>query len=407
MRSVELWCLLAATGFALGVACGDGTGVKELRATIAPPVGGGISMGGGALGGSAVTTELASLVLDDVPPGKLAWIAHEFRLERDEKLDHAHEFAFVYARDGMHLLATGPESRELRAGEGAAIGAGANHRHEAESSLSVFWEIRLALPGSEAPVDDARLVFESGPLEGIPDTPMAAFVHVTVPEGGQTSIHTHPGPELIYQLAGRIEYQNAIIGSIEIGPGAVEGIPPGVPVQKRNPFEGDAQFLSWFLVDASEPFASQAGFAEPDMRGKNVALVSKGARIVGVSSTFGGGGNESAWGANNAIDGAPGTQWSTAGDGDDAWIEIELPSRTHVTSIGFWTRAMSSSAQILSFRVIADGGDVHGPFELKGAAAIHYFETDLKATRLRFEALETSGGNTGAVDIEVYGSPSN
>ena len=356
--------LLVALSVAVAAAFGGGAGVEEFQATVAPPAGGGVSMGGGALGGSAITTELASLVLDDVPPGKVAWIAYEVRLKPDEKLDHSHEFAFVYATNGKRLLVTGPESRELRAGEAAAVPAGAAHRHEAKSSLSVFWEIRLALPGSEVPVDDARLLFESGPLEGIPENPMAAFVHVTVPQEGETSVHTHPGPELIYQLSGRIEYQNAIIGSIEIGPGAVEGIPPGVPVQKRNPFERDAEFLSWFLVDTSEPFASQARFAEPAIRGENVALVERGARIVGVSSTFGGGDNASAWGANKAIDGAPGTQWSTAGDGDNAWIEIELPSRTHVTSIGFWTRTMGSSAQILSFRVVTDGGGVHGPFEV-------------------------------------------
>jgi len=48
---------------------------------------------------------------------------------------------------------------------------------------------------------------------------------------------------------------------------------------------------------------------------------------------------------------------------------------------------------------------VAGPFELGGAGAPRYFPTDLTAKRLRFENVSTNGGNTGAVEIEVYGSP--
>ena len=66
---------------------------------------------------------------------------------------------------------------------------------------------------------------------------------------------------------------------------------------------------------------------------------------------------------------------------------------------------MGASAQIFSFRVITDSGEVHGPFELAGAASIYYFDTDLTAKRLRFENVTSSGGNTGALEIEVYGEP--
>ena len=251
----------------------------------------------------------------------------------------------------------------------------------------------------------AKVIFDSGPLEGIPDGPLAVFVHVLVPKDGQTSVHTHPGPELIYQISGRIEYQNAIIGSIDMDPGLVKWIPPWVAVQKRNPFEQDAEFLSWFLVDAAEPFAFPARFPTPVGKGKNVAAQGKGARVVGASSVFGSNVYDSEWGANNAIDGDPRSQWSTDGDGGKAWIEIELPTKTHVTSVGFWTRTMSASAQIFSFRVIADSGEVDGPFELSDASTVHYFDTDLTTRHLRFEAIETSGGNTGAVEIEIYGDP--
>ena len=139
--------------------------------------------------------------------------------------------------------------------------------------------------------------------------------------------------------------------------------------------------------------------------GDNLALLSEGARVVGTSSNFGGADQGATWGGSKAIDGDPTTEWSTDGDGDDAWIEIELAAETLVTGVGFWTRTMGPSAQVRAFRVVSDRGDVVGPFEVGDAAAMHYFETDITARRLRFEVTESSGGNTGAVEVGVRGSP--
>ena len=243
------------------------------------------------------------------------------------------------------------------------------------------------------------------PLEGVPERPLAAFVHVLVPPGGQTSVHTHPGPELIYQLSGNIEYENALIGTKEMGPGQIEGIPPGVAVQKRNGLQDDAQFLSWFLVDTAEPFASPARFSIQEVKSENIALLQQGARVIRVSSNYGNGSDDSTFGADKALDGDPSTGWSSNGDGDNAWIEIELPTETRVASIGFWTRTMGTSAETFSFRLITDRGEVYGPFDLPDAASIHYFDTDFTAKHLRFENVSSSGGNTGAIEIEVYGEP--
>lgn len=138
--------------------------------------------------------------------------------------------------------------------------------------------------------------------------------------------------------------------------------------------------------------------------GTNLALMAGGAKIAGVSSNYGGD-NTGSYGANNAIDGNPSTQWSSNGDGNKAWIEIELPAKGHITSIGFWSRTMGSSAEIRTFRMIADGGQAYGPFTLADAGSVHYFAVDFTAQRLRFEAVDTSGGNTGAVEIEIYGTP--
>ena len=56
----------------------------------------------------------------------------------------------------------------------------------------------------------------------------------------------------------------------------------------------------------------------------NLASLDAGARIVAVSSNFGGGANDGSWGANSAIDGRKTTAWSTNGDGDAGFVEIAL-----------------------------------------------------------------------------------
>jgi len=155
----------------------------------------------------------------------------------------------------------------------------------------------------------------------------------------------------------------------------------------------------------SEEYTFRTGPAAAEGGQPNLARPENGARLVGVSSNYGGGADDSSFGALNALDGNPATQWSSDGDGDAAWIEIELAAETRVTRISFWTRTMGSLAEIHSFQIVTDKGETIGPFNLADAAQAYYFETDFTAQRLRFEAVTTSGGNTGAVEIEVYGEP--
>jgi quercetin dioxygenase-like cupin family protein len=235
-------------------ACGDDSG-GELES-------GDRGAGVGALGGSAETKTLARARLERRPPGALAWVAHEVRLAPGQAIEHAHELAFVYGRRGEHML-RGAGDEALTEGRGAPVPAGEPHRHVAGDEAAALWEIRLARPGAPAPPGErgARRVFESEPLEGIPDRPVASLIEVTVPpRGGRTTVHTHPGPEFIYQLSGEIDYQNAIVGTKRLGPGGAEGIPPNTAVQKRNPYADPASFLSLFLVDPDQPFAPKADF---------------------------------------------------------------------------------------------------------------------------------------------------
>ena len=154
---------------------------------------------------------------------------------------------------------------------------------------------------------------------------------VKVPPGGETSVHTHPGPEFIYQLSGGIDcqgYQNDIFGMLQITNGDIEGIPPTTSVQNRNPSGGTVAFLSWFLVDLSQPFASPA-FSHDTGLGINLASLRNGVSVAAVSSNFGEGGIYSTFGAADAIDWDPPTEWSSASDGDTAWIDVELASETN------------------------------------------------------------------------------
>ncbi len=136
----------------------------------------------------------------------------------------------------------------------------------------------------------------------------------------------------------------------------------------------------------------------------NLASAERGATVTGFSSAFGNAAPDARWGANSAFDDNPNTEWSTAGDGDTAWIEVALARPARVDSVAFRTRSMSDgSATALAFTVTPDGGEPLGPFELPDATNMYVFDVAIEAQRLRFDLVSTSGGNTGAVDIAVYG----
>ena len=50
-------------------------------------------------------------------------------------------------------------------------------------------------------------------------------------------------------------------------------------------------------------------------------------------------------------------------------------------------------------------GETFGPFGLPDANRIYTFPVQFTARTLRFDTVEASGGNTGAVESEVYGTP--
>jgi hypothetical protein len=154
-------------------------------------------------------------------------------------------------------------------------------------------------------------------------------------------------------------------------------------------------------VSEDMAFRTPVADAGPEV---NVLSAAAGARIVAVSSNFGGAADDERWGAGSAIDDSPGTAWSSAGDGDGAFIEIALAAPARLHAIEVWTRSMTNNtAQIFSFTLTTDAGETLGPFELEDASQAYRFEVDVVASSLRFEVVSSNGGNTGLVEFAAYG----
>ena len=136
----------------------------------------------------------------------------------------------------------------------------------------------------------------------------------------------------------------------------------------------------------------------------DLAALAAGARVAAVSSNYGDAENDEPWGANSAIDGNRSTAWSSSGDGDGAFIEIELAEQVHVNEVSVWTRSMSDgTAQILKFTLTNDRGKVLGPFELPDPGKPYRFTIDETAQSLRLDVVQSTGGNVGLIEFGVYG----
>jgi hypothetical protein len=153
-----------------------------------------------------------------------------------------------------------------------------------------------------------------------------------------------------------------------------------------------------FYASAVMRFRTPNADAATDVK-ENLAL---GATVSAVSSNYGGGDNDSSWGANNAIDGDQATEWSSASDGDDAYITVQLAEEVDVGGFGLWTRTMGSSAQIGQFVVESDSGEVFGPFELPDAGGLYEFSVEGRGRSFTFRVVDSSGGNTGVVELAIY-----
>ena len=64
------------------------------------------------------------------------------------------------------------------------------------------------------------------------------------------------------------------------------------------------------------------------------------------------------------------------------------------------------TARIFSFTVTDDLGQIHGPYDLADGFQSYEFPVDILSKTLRFDAVESSGGNTGFVELPAYDADS-
>jgi F5/8 type C domain len=111
--------------------------------------------------------------------------------------------------------------------------------------------------------------------------------------------------------------------------------------------------LATFTLDG-EPVVN-SGEPLPIDAGANLAPLGG---ISDVSSEF-----STAWAASNAIDGDLSTEWSSAGDGDDAFITLDLGEVRAIAGVEYVTRSMADGSAITTvYSIVVDDGERLGPF---------------------------------------------
>jgi hypothetical protein len=149
----------------------------------------------------------------------------------------------------------------------------------------------------------------------------------------------------------------------------------------------------------TDSFRVQQTFAAATSPAHGLDVI-EGVTIAGVSSEFG-----ADFTAANALDGDVATEWSSADEGDGAWITVDLGTQREIAAVEFVTRSMADGSAITStFTVTVDDAVVLGPFEASTAAAPRVAALATFGRLLRFEVVSSTGGNVGASEIRVYGN---
>jgi hypothetical protein len=140
----------------------------------------------------------------------------------------------------------------------------------------------------------------------------------------------------------------------------------------------------------------------------NVALATANTTIAGKSSNWGNGPDDGPFGALNAIDDKMATEWSSNGDGDDAWLELDLGQPRDLVAFGFRSRMMTDGTSIVtSVEVLLDGSTRLGPFATPDHTRLYHFDfaEPQQATRVRLQILSSTGGNTGVREMQLFTAP--
>lgn len=130
----------------------------------------------------------------------------------------------------------------------------------AVESAGKAWLFRLA-PRGARPTEGAKHEAEIGPVPKVTATEYLLRINeASGPPGSVTSVHTHPGSEAFYVLAGEQSIRTPR-GVLRLGAGQGEtGHGADVPMQVSSSGNADLHALVMFVVDASRPFSSPARF---------------------------------------------------------------------------------------------------------------------------------------------------
>ena len=123
-----------------------------------------------------------------------------------------------------------------------------------------IWLLTLGPQGGVASPGGTR-VTEVGPVPIVQATEYLLRINeASGPPGSVTPVHTHPGSEGFYVLAGEQSIRTPT-ATIRIAPGRTEAGPGGgTPVQVSSTGATDLLALVMFVVDAAQPFSSPAEF---------------------------------------------------------------------------------------------------------------------------------------------------
>lgn len=135
-----------------------------------------------------------------------------------------------------------------------------------ETTLSLVAEVDgkvwlCTLGGKGATTPGGNKVAEIGPVPTIAAPEYLLRVnHGSGPPGARTPVHTHPGSEAFFVVAGRLGQRTPHgVSHVEAGQ-TMNGHAPDMPMEVFNSGTTDLTALIMFVVDATKPFSVPARF---------------------------------------------------------------------------------------------------------------------------------------------------
>jgi mannose-6-phosphate isomerase-like protein (cupin superfamily) len=172
--------------------------------------------------GKLVIEPVAEIKIKQLPPGPLYW-----------RIDNFESLAAAKAAAGQTSLA-------------AEIGG-------------KVWLFTLGPTGGSSP--GGKKITEIGPVPPLTAPEYLLRINrATGPPGAKTPVHSHPGAEAFYVLAGRMSQRTPHgVMHVEVGQ-SVPGHGADVPMEVASTGTVDLDQIVMFLVDATRPFSSPAKF---------------------------------------------------------------------------------------------------------------------------------------------------